>query len=230
MGAFHRAVMRFFLSCLDNKKRRPYDFIVQGQTESAWPSKLLHYEGLYDWEGGNWWSPIPGKDNPWPGSSELEVGRFLYSFCMMTRSTSILETGACFGYSTCCMAMAVADLGGGRVTTIDPDPQPKLWENIALKEHIHWIQKYSQDSLPDLEQQQFDVMLLDSDHAYETISWEVTNLEPLLKVGGYLLLHDSEICEGVARMCAELREDPRFDYVSLNTPRDCGLAVVRKLQ
>lgn len=128
------------------------------------------------------------------------------------------------------MAMAIQDLGEGCVTTIDPDPQPKFWENIALGKHIKWIQKYSQDSLPDLKQQQFDLMLLDSDHSYETVSWEVANLEPLLKDGGFLLLHDSDVCAGVTKMCAELRQNPRFDYVNLNTPRNCGLAVVRKIQ
>ena len=147
---------------------------------------------------------------------------------MMTQSKRMLETGACFGYSTCCMAMAVEGLGEGKVTTIDPDPQPKLWDNLDLKKHIDWIQKYSQDTLPDLEGEQFDLMLLDSDHAYETIDWEVTNLEPFLKPGGYMLLHDSDICEGVTRKCEELKEDSRFEYINFNTPRKCGLFVMRK--
>jgi hypothetical protein len=67
--------------------------------------------------------------------------------------------------------------------------------------------------------------------------WEVMNFEKLLKTGGYILMHDSIYFEGVKAVVKQLTRNPRFEVVTLNTPRThgtnqpCpGISVVKKIR
>ena len=60
------------------------------------------------------------RDQPW-GVTE-EQGRLLYSFILREEPEQILELGCGIGTSACYMAAALAELGRGRVTSIDRNP------------------------------------------------------------------------------------------------------------
>ena len=186
------------------------------------PDSVLRHEAQYGFEHGGY-VLHPGAE-PVYGSVELEVGRFWYALVTMLRPTRMLETGTHFGYSTCCIAAALRDLSaidGKRreLVTIDPAEMAHLWEGTDLAPFIHWIPKTSFEVAKDFAGQTFDLLVLDSDHHYDTIMFELQAFEPTLKVGGALLLHDSLYFDGVGAAVHQLNNNPRFDCVTLPTPR-----------
>jgi predicted O-methyltransferase YrrM len=82
----------------------------------------------------------------------------------------------------------------------------------------------------------FDLLLIDGDHSYRGAITDINSYLPLLKDGGFLVLHDSVTtiwgCE-VPKVVVELKTDPRVEfvgeYVSTKHPSPCGLALFRKV-
>ncbi|MGH7999995.1 MAG: class I SAM-dependent methyltransferase [Brasilonema sp.] len=200
------------------------------------PVRLLNYEKLYDKRTGGWYD-INLKGITY-GSVELEVGRFYYAFVQMTQPKLVLETGVFNGYSTSCVAAALKDLNnGGHIFGIDPSHMPHIWENTDVKSFITWIPTLSQDAIPFIEGKKFDLLVLDSDHSYKTVMWELINFEKYLEVGGHILMHDSLYFDGVGAAVKQIYKNPRFEVITLNSPRThgndkgrCpGVTVVRKI-
>ena len=124
----------------------------------------------------------------------------------------------------------------GHIYCIDPKKITHLWENTEIEGLITWIPKVSQESLDVLKDKKFDLLVLDSDHRYDTIIWELINFEKLLNKGGHILMHDSIFFDGVGAAVKQLYNNPRFEVITLNTPRKSqlansrcpGLTIVRK--
>jgi predicted O-methyltransferase YrrM len=187
------------------------------------PDKVLRYESLYDRTTGGY-RVDPSAPAPDYGSVEVEVGRLWYALVMMLRPHRVLETGTHRGYSTTCIASALRDLhavdGGERtLTTIDPASYDHLWEGTDVARFIRWVPKTSFDAASEFKGQSFDLLVLDSDHHYDTIIFELMAFEPLLKERGTILLHDSLYFDGVGAAVQQIRQNPRFDCVTLPTPR-----------
>lgn len=213
------------------------------------PKELRQFERLYDKSSRAWHLPpdpslevkLGDKRNYMSletDSVELEVGHFCYEFVGLVNATTVLETGVWRGYSTCLLAAAVKQQrAGGRIYAIDPLCVPHLWDRNDLKYYITWIPKRCQDALDDVRHLTFDLLVIDSHHDYETTLWEVKHFEPLLRDGGYILLHDSLSFDGVGAVVFQLTENPRFEVITLDTPRGVvppyrlsGLTVVRKIR
>ena len=80
----------------------------------------------------------------------------------------------------------------------------------------------------------FDVILIDGDHHYPGVKLDTIFYVPMLRPGGFLILHDSALPDwGVARVVRELKADPgvRFigEYLSRSHTRALGLAVFQKV-
>ena len=198
---------------------------------------ILEYEETYERTVGGWRE----GDMISFASVELEVGRLWHSLLMLLQPRLVLETGTFKGYSTACIASALASLGGNRrVITVDPAPQPgQVWEGTDLESIITLHRQFSQDTFADLylAKTQFDMLVLDSDHHYDTIMRELVLFEPLLKEGGSILLHDSLFFDGVGAAVRQLLNNPRFQGVTLDTPRQAmpgqrcpGVTIVRKIR
>ena len=210
------------------------------------PVALLAFENLYDPPSGAWRATGAGVRGFFRRNApllydavEMEVGHFYHSFVRMTGVRQILETGVSRGYSTLCLASALRRNGeAGHLWAIDPYVVPHIWEGTGLEPVITYVPKRSQDALADVRGLEFDLLVVDSLHDYETCVWEVVNFERQLRVGGYLLLHDSIYFAGVHAVVEQLQRNPRFAVVTLPTPRRHGttsdnypgLTVVRKLQ
>lgn len=209
------------------------------------PSALKVFDNHYDSSSGAWRIRSNNLRNLFRRNKlisydavEMEVGHFYYSFVRMTGVRNILETGVSRGYSTLCLAAALhRNDNGGHVWAIDPFVVDHAWDGSEVEDHISFIPKRSQDALPDVHELRFDLMVIDSLHDYETCVWEVINFEPQLKNGGYLILHDSVYFAGVQAVVQQLRQNPRFEVLSMPTPRRHGttrsnfpgLTLVRKL-
>lgn len=64
-----------------------------------------------------------------------DIGRTLYNLVLMRQPRIIVEFGALYGYSTICMAMALDELGEGKIISYD------LWE---LYQYKHTSQEVAQ--------------------------------------------------------------------------------------
>ena len=112
-----------------------------------------------------------------------ERGILIYSLIKHYKVESFLEIGHGKGFSTFCAAMAMDDLGKGKVVTIDPNIDvdytnqlkrvfPKAWFD-----RISFMKSTSQEVLPVLlEKETFDFVFIDGDHTYEGTKhdWEQT--------------------------------------------------------
>lgn len=79
----------------------------------------------------------------------------------------------------------------------------------------------------------FDVIFIDGDHNYPGVKLDVVTYLPMLRRGGFLILHDSQLTEwGVFRVTAELKADASVtlvdEFVSKKHHRPLGVALFRK--
>jgi predicted O-methyltransferase YrrM len=205
------------------------------------PDEMRRYEILYDGNGmwrrpfwerlarrvmtGHLLDPNEARVN----SVELEVGRLYYNLVMLIKPDLVLETGVSQGYSTCCIAAALQQLDrNGKIYCIDPATIPHLWDGSALEKSIVWFPAFSHEVVENVNHLQFDMLVIDSEHSYRVAMEEVIAFERLLKPGGYLIMHDVLLFDGVGAVASQLRRNPRFELVTLPSPRASGVAIVRK--
>ena len=193
------------------------------------PRKLTEYMRLYDRETGGY-LPQGARPNSTSNmdrdyaSVEVEVGMLWSSLVLLLRPAQVLETGTYLGFSTSCIAAALRALGGERqIVSIDPEPREHLWLGTPLARLVQYIPKFSQEAAADVAGRSFDMLVLDSDHHYGTIMAELAIFEPILRDGGTILMHDSLYYDGVGLAVKQLRENPRFECVTLDTPRTHGV-------
>ena len=81
------------------------------------------------------------------------------------------------------------------------------------------------------------MLVLDSDHHYDTIMTELVLYEPLLNAGGTILFHDSLFFDGVGAAVQQVLANPRFQGLTLDSPRRAipgqrcpGVTIVRKVR
>lgn len=80
----------------------------------------------------------------------------------------------------------------------------------------------------------FDIILIDGDHSYPGIKLDIVHYLPFLRLGGFLILHDSTwLPGGVTRVVRELKSDTGMEFidefVSKKHPSPCGTALFRKV-
>ena len=79
----------------------------------------------------------------------------------------------------------------------------------------------------------YDAMMIDGVHHYENVRRDVEMYAPLLRVGGFLMLHDSALANwGVPRVVAELKANPAWEFVgewASKTTTPCGVALFQRI-
>jgi predicted O-methyltransferase YrrM len=226
------------------------------QGEQQVPGPVRAWERLYDSRTGGWRCAEPLLDNPpfvaevvdaWTReyqerplywAVELEVGRFYYWFVRLTRPQYVLETGTNGGYSTSMLGAALKTLGhDGRLLSLDLVRMHHLFAATEVADVVQFVEADTAVVDPtSFGCPHFDLLVLDSGHHYGCIATELQRFEPHLKAGGYMLLHDSLYFDGVGLAVEQLMRNPRFEIVTLDTPRthgrpgsrSPGLTVVRK--
>src|SRR5262249_39159738 len=111
-----------------------------------------------------------------------------------TRPDVVVETGTCFGGSALYLAMILDQLGQGRVITIDIEVVPNRPEHPRLS----YVTGSSVD--PQIIAQVRDavgsdraLVILDSDHSEPHVYQEMLAYSPLVQVGDYLIVEDSNV-------------------------------------
>ncbi len=79
----------------------------------------------------------------------------------------------------------------------------------------------------------YDVIVIDGDHSYAGAKIDTLLYSPMLRRGGFLIMHDSARPElGIARVVRELKFDHELDFVaefvSAKHPRTLGVALFRR--
>lgn len=182
----------------------------------------LHFNGIDSGKSAEW-NNLPIQYDP----VELPVADLLFNLAYNSKSKNVLETGTSRGFSTCHLATAVL-AQSGKVVTIDLDPLPyHLWEATSLEQSIFFLKgKSSLEVRPEVESiingELFDILFLDSLHSYEHLIAEIQTYEPLLRVGGLIILHDTLYYDVLGFVVDDLEVNGRFQVVTIETHRHHG--------
>lgn len=150
---------------------------------------------------------------------EMESARLLYSLILLHRPNVVVETGTHQGYSATYVAAALRDAKiDGKIWTIDPFEVTHLWDATPLAKYVEWVKEMSFNAL-DVTPRDIDFLILDSLHDFRTLSREVWDYEPRLRVGGTMFLHDTLVFPEMSPVVDAIKASGRFDIVTFNTPR-----------
>src|SRR4029077_638843 len=148
--------------------------------------------------------------------------RLLFDYVRVTNAKSVMETGTFRGASALHMASGAPEV---RVLTVDTDPGAKKIVDALARNNIECIVSKSVDIVDFVKKKYgpLDVLFLDSDHTYETVSAEWKTYRPLLKVGGAAFFDDIHMNPGMDQFWNEI-QDPKLDISPLHV-KGFGAAV-----
>lgn len=103
------------------------------------------------------------------------------------KATHVIELGTRTGVST--IAWLYGLQGRGRLTSIDIDSRP------AIGDYEHWTFIQGDDMNPDIIAQldPAEIVFIDTSHFYEHTKAELAAYLPLVKPGGRIVLHDTQL-------------------------------------
>lgn len=148
------------------------------------------------------------------GGSELGLGLTLFSLAYSLRASTAVEIGRFKGFSTLALASAFRLLDSGwkdkpemharpemdyasyeaakerRLWSIDPVPQPDvplLLQRLGLEKYVEYVNCRSHEAKFPMG---VDLAFIDGDHEYDAVLGDVLRLEPVMRPGGLMVLHD----------------------------------------
>jgi predicted O-methyltransferase YrrM len=145
------------------------------------------------------------------GMDHPRYGRFIYAFARTYRPQIVVEVGSYAGGTAVGWATALAENGSGRLISVDNDTYsqgtyPTITRGNLSKTPLP-ANRYefrsgdSRQIIPKVAAElkgQVDTYLVDADHSYEGALADLENGLPMVKPGGFILVHDI---------------DPRFRYL-----------------
>jgi len=189
------------------------------------PERVLSVISSYDSASGCYRREDGSLD---PCHTEVETLEVWSGFLKCIKPKTVIETGVYFGLSTCYIAAALRDSGvqGAKVYSIDPWALDHYWRDSDLEPFIEFLQMTTQEAASRLAGLEVDVLCIDSIHTYDQSSWELATLEPQVREGGYIIMHDSLFFDGVGRTAKHLYDSPRFEVMTFETPRTNRVSTV----
>lgn len=137
-----------------------------------------------------------GKDHP-------RYGRFVYALARHYKPEFIVEVGTFAGGTAVGFANAINQNGRGKLICVDQDSYSNGTFPQVVKRNLsrvgfsesklqlccgdskEWLPKLAEDL-----KEQVEIVLVDGDHTYEGAVADLTNAVPLVKPGGFILVHD----------------------------------------
>lgn len=154
---------------------------------------------LPDFQGPKHLKSGRGKDHP-------RYGRWVYAFAKYYKPDIIVEVGTYAGGTAVGWSKALVENEKGRLICIDndsytagiyPEITKKNIQNTGLKENRFDLRcGSSAEIVPKVAQElkgQVDIYLVDGDHRYEGALADIENGLPMLKSGGFILVHDVDV-------------------------------------
>jgi|FLOH01.1.fsa_nt_gi predicted O-methyltransferase YrrM len=148
----------------------------------------------------------------------------------LAKGKVVLEIGSWEGRSTVCMAEVAA-----HVYACDPHTAfntqalgeefislEKFKENTAGRDNITLLLGKSEDMVPVLENNFFDLVFIDGDHRYASVKKDIEMSLPKLKVGGVMAFHDmgwdgaadGGVSKAVREVLGKTTQDAEIGYVT----------------
>ncbi len=117
----------------------------------------------------------------------------LYTAAAAYPQVSILELGVRWGTSTAAL-LAAAEQAGGHLWSVDVVITPEL-EQVRERwlASGHWTFVLGNDLDIDWAGPGFDVLFIDTSHAYDHTLLELRKYVPMVKPGGVVFLHDTKL-------------------------------------
>lgn len=201
-----------------------------------------------------------GRPASWPASIAPEVGLLIHALVVNMRPRTVIETGTCLGASTMWIAAALAASTGGVVHTFDTfeDPEDARLRRAPLfRDRLKKVRgRFRRAGLSDhirvhvgpsgpgvrgmhgafLAGGGVQLAFIDADHTARGVAEDLAAVEPVLRLGGYLMLHDvfPEACShtGPREILSRLSEfaSGRYQCCDLYTaPANYGLSLLRRI-
>jgi predicted O-methyltransferase YrrM len=137
-----------------------------------------------------------GKDHP-------RYGRFIYAFGRTYKPELVVEVGTFAGGTAIGWTKAFLENGKGRLISVDNDTYSKdtyptitqrNLEKVGVRPgQVEFKNGDSKVLVPELAKtysKKVDIYLVDGDHAYEGALADIRNGLPMVKPGGFILVHD----------------------------------------
>ena len=163
-----------------------------------------------------------------PRSEICAFAPIMHNFIISLKPKTILEIGTHKGRSTHIILNAIEWLHNqdsnydGKLYSMDiRDTSDAIGpKNTAFK---YWNFIQADSSKYKWDKGEIDFLLIDGGHRYEEVLADYKNYEPLVKSGGYILMHDTTLCKGVKRVFEEEVKHPKIE---LNW--QFGMGVIQK--
>jgi predicted O-methyltransferase YrrM len=164
-------------------------------------------------------------DDPasWPSSIVPEGGMLLHALVRNIQPRVIVETGTCLGASTIWLASALRAAGGAELHTFDlfcPPPDERLASSALFHDRRRGVEArlaaagladlvhiHEGDSVAQLAAARerlrslggIQLAFIDGDHSPKGALADLQAIEPVLQIGGYVMLHDTfpEVCNHI---------------------------------
>jgi predicted O-methyltransferase YrrM len=199
---------------------------------------------------------LESAETSYPASSSPEIGRFLYDFTRLTRPALALETGTFVGYSSLCIAQALKHNGRGHLHSFDlfldhdgvVSPVLGACRDALQVARAHaekaglsdWITFHKGESAAGIRRHlgdrigELDLAFIDADHSVSGCFEDWNATAPLLRGGGFAILHDIdpaqchwmgpfELLNQIERSCPT-----EFQQLRVPSPEGCGLGLIQK--
>lgn len=127
-------------------------------------------------------------------STPSDINEHLPTMVALVRdmnATKVVELGTRSGVSTTAWLYALEQTGG-RLWSVDIDDKP------AIGEHDHWTFIQGDDCTADVFTQlpdDVDICFIDTSHAYKHTAQELALYRWLVRDGGVIVLHDTELAQ-----------------------------------
>jgi predicted O-methyltransferase YrrM len=167
---------------------------------------------------------LTGKHN-W--NAEHSVGMMLACLVMNEEYKDILETGTCVGRTSAYLASVTPEDGTFKTIDIREWMGDKVRELIDSMPNAEYLIGSSHDYLRNMKEDSVDFIYLDANHEKWFVRKEFDLAERVLRVGGMICLHDTVGIQALVDLAKDLNKLPRFDVVTINTPANNGLTIVK---
>jgi predicted O-methyltransferase YrrM len=170
------------------------------------------------------------RDRVVPPGVNARRGEYLFELVRAHRPALSLETGFAYGISALFIAEALRQNGSGRHIVIDPFERTRYdglglrhVEEAGLAQYVTFHEERSELCLPRLagEGLRIDFAFVDGHHLFDYVVTECLLLARLLRVGGILVLDDTNL-PSVGRAC-DFFANNRLDFEELTEGSRPGL-------
>lgn len=89
-----------------------------------------------------------------------------------------------------------------------------ILKDLSYKEYIGNSQSLDAKNFIQNTNLLFDIIFIDADHSYDGVKKDIENYKPFLKSSGWLIFHDTYICDGVKKAFNELKYDKSLKFIN----------------